>query len=446
MALHIVDGLMGSGKSYYVVNGILLDALVESRRPVAVTDNLEIKFDNLVLACARRTSRSILRSPEKLAAFRESIMSRITVLTPEERPVTCQTTGRPLLVRGSGASREFRVAREDESPFDLGWDQHRAHVMGEFWYFTRPNSVIIYDEAGDRMNARKWQESLTTKLQSYINHSRHYRDDLYFIAQSVEDLDKQLREKFHYIHNVRNSLKSPICESKSGLWHFIFGGMRWPVQFFIVDQCVREGRKLSPFLTRHIWPKKEGFGLYESFSKPSELEGKAVGEDGESEDIGMPWHKRLRPWIERIPSIMALGGVASFVGVLLYGAFTGELGRWVEQGLTTAVSSSMPSDPATQGEESPQSPSPAPAPSSPTSSASTAPAPPVEFVGPPAPPELPPPPPPERILAVTNEYVLTEKTVYSLDLVPDRLRVPLRDFLGVFGRELFSKVRFAPGE
>ncbi|MEM1085442.1 MAG: zonular occludens toxin domain-containing protein [Verrucomicrobiota bacterium] len=440
MALTVVDGIMGSGKSYYVVNKILVDALTTTKRPVAVTRNLEINVDNLARVCADKISRKRLKSPLAFQEYKRELLERITWLDSVELDVMDQATGRPLLYKGDGPEREWRVQDEDEGPFPMGWNPYRANQMSEFWYFTKPNSVIIYDEAADRLNSRKWQENMGTRLQAYINHSRHFRDDLYFIAQSYEDLDKQLREKFHTIINVRNSLKSPICQSEKGLFAMLLGGMRWPWQFFIADEMVREGRKLVKFRTHHVRPNKEGFGVYTSFSAPSDMAGKELGDpEGEtSEDVGQSFLKRMRPWLERLPSLMMLVGFAAAVGLFVWAAATGRIQSWMTEQAYAATSA--PKTETTIEPEKNEDLGSIPAASAGRPGAT--PEREVAETGEAKPEEETEEEKPPKIIAISSSYVYTDDGIFPAGAVPERLREPCEEFVGPIRRPLLDSIRF----
>jgi len=368
MALHVIDGIMGSGKSYYIVNDLLRDVLTTTDRPVVVTENLEIQWGVFFDYCAEHLPRRIRKKQAERIKWMERARERVTTIGNYDRPLIDQETGRPMVIDPKAKSprvpteveMEYALYIDDETKpvveegaYVFKWlddgttapvyeqklhsiggaEPYIANEMGEFWYFTKPNSVIIYDEAADKLNSRKYRDLMDTKLQSYINHSRHYKDDLYFIAQAYEDLDKQIREKFHYLHNVRNSLKTPMLEAnESGLMTFLFGGMCYPWQFFIVDSYAREAKRLRHFVTERVWPKPEGFANYSSFSKPADIAGKALDLDGteKSEDFGASWFERSKMWLKRLPSILTLFAIVGLTIWFLWAALNGKLGPWLQ--------------------------------------------------------------------------------------------------------------------
>ena len=445
MALRVIDGIMGSGKSYYVVNDVLRDGFLSSNRPIAVTENLEIQWQTFLEYCVSFLPRAA-RKGHLASEWIERAKERTTTLRHGTAPVVDPVSGRPVVVNirstiGNGntdlrdprivdpfqeivlnAQGSIQIKGETFVPFEV--DQ-----MAEFWWFTSPNSLIIYDEAADALNSRKWTELSKTKLQSYINHTRHFKDDLYFIAQSFEDLDKQIREKFHYLHNVRNSLKSPILDDKSsGIAGLLFGGLTWPFQFFIIDTYVREGKKTRLMQTHRVWPSKEGFKNYSSFSSPSGLSGKSieVSEDAVSEDYGASFWQRSKVYLKRLPGLFIFFGSIGSVIFFLWLVFTGRLGSEVtsfflpghgkpttkknEDSNTVNPPDSVNVSPAPVTGEVPKSgtePSTAPAETaSPTESAPT-----------------------EKILLVTPRTVVTTKCRYSFDSVPESVRADLQEYL-----------------
>ena len=258
MSLYLLDGLPGAGKSYVAVNFFLRDVLVNTNRPIAT--NLPINIDALINDIVLSKGKKF-RKPIERKKLEDSIRSRITYLQDEDREVLNQTTGQPTL-------------GDDGKPLVL-------NEIRNFWYFTKPNSYIALDESADLFNARNYRESGKSKLQTYINHNRHYKDDLLFIAQSYEDLDKQLRKKFRSIYRVTNSINENIFESR---WML---GLKWPIQFFIIRGYIPQASRLIEQDQFKSWPNSRGFANYQSFSKPESIDGKLVaGDDATSSDIG----------------------------------------------------------------------------------------------------------------------------------------------------------------
>lgn len=437
MALRVIDGIMGSGKSYYVVNDVLRDALVESDRPIAVTANIEINWQVFLEWCTQFLPR-YRRKGHLKAEWIENSKARITTLRHGKTLVVDPVSGRSVVTPIMGERAPKILDPYQQITFDVDqqividqvlYQQLEVEQMSEFWWFTRPNSLIIYDEAADALNSRKWQKLADTKLQSYINHTRHYKDDLYFVAQSYEDLDKQIREKFHYLHNVRNSLKSPVLDDRTtGLMGLALGGMTWPVQFFIVDTFVREGRKMRLMGTHRVWPKAAGFANYDSFSAPSDISGKSfeVSDDAKSEDIGTSFWTRSAVWLRRLPGVFAIFGSAIAVVVFIWAIVTGRMGGKLQEFLLPKVQKQNTTDDDQRTTDLPESDPPLPAVAGATDDV-----PETNDAALREPTVVPEEKPPEieTIQLVTPRTVVTNKGQYPAAAVPEHLRAAVARFL-----------------
>lgn len=295
MALNLVDGIMGAGKTYVGTNFFIWDELRNGDRHIYT--NLPIKPEVIAkdLAGGRPTKR-------------REILERLHILENKMSPVL-DADGNPIMVPSSEHPNAAMV------PLVLNEIQC-------FWRFTQPNSVIVLDECADWFNARNWKAVADlgmekNELQSYVNHHRHYKDDLYVICQNIEDIDKQIRTKFHHLYRIANSLKENMFE-----WRFL-KGIKWPIQFFKVR--VYHPRNLKEEEESFtVWPRAAGFKRYDSFSASERLPGKKMPpKDAASSDFGQSYWKRMSLWLARSwQLVMWMGfgaGLIGGVGWVVYG-------------------------------------------------------------------------------------------------------------------------------
>lgn len=64
------------------------------------------------------------------------------------------------------------------------------------------NGAVLLDECGTWLNAREWSDKGRPALLDWFLHSRKLGWDLYFVVQSVELLDKQVRDVFKRDYQV----------------------------------------------------------------------------------------------------------------------------------------------------------------------------------------------------------------------------------------------------
>jgi hypothetical protein len=151
MADYLVTGKKGAGKSLFCV-GVIRDALLAGKR---VATNLNIHIDHLLPASSRAT---LMRLPDR----------------PNAEDMIALGRGQEGVV-------------EDE------------------------NGIIVIDEAGTFLNARSWGDKERQPLIDWLVHSRKYGWDVYFIAQGIEQLDKQVRTTLlEYRVTVTRTDKWPI--------------------------------------------------------------------------------------------------------------------------------------------------------------------------------------------------------------------------------------------
>lgn len=350
MAMDAVTGNMGDGKTFTVVNVFLADALQNTNRPVYV--NLPCDGDQLdyfLAWCFKRPSN------------REAARARLHFLEPGEAEafeeyyvdVSWKTKDGEVLPRDAwprnveralarGFQRIERPMPWPESEFQVseyrreGVELRRRSLgmkdrVAEFWYFTEPNAFVILDETADLFNslasADKGQKDKRRVLQSYINHHRHYKDDLLFLMQATDDLDVQVRRKMRYIYVCENQKNVPMFK------HWAFRGLRWPVQHFLVRQF--QARKVLgkgmdydkfEFVNQfRVWPTRRKFKNYRSFSA-AQMKGlggkRGASESALSQDMDTPW-QRVRQFFVNAAnplSVLVFLAVSIYFGLrMIYG-------------------------------------------------------------------------------------------------------------------------------
>lgn len=135
MAVYVVQGKLGTGKSKYVV-GKIQQALKEGRR---VATNIDLNMEHLMPAQSKVT---VSRVPDKP--------------TPEDLD---------LIGHGNPDS----------------YDEER-------------NGVMVLDELGSWLNARTHLGAARQALVDWLIHARKKGWDVYFLVQNVTMIDKQVRE------------------------------------------------------------------------------------------------------------------------------------------------------------------------------------------------------------------------------------------------------------
>ena len=160
MAVYFVTGKLGSGKTLACV-GRIRDAMIQGRR---IATNLDLELDVLLHP---RSTQTITRLPDK-----------------------------PTVV--------------DMHAIGRGQDG-----IEEEW-----NGVIVLDELGSWLNSRAWGDKERQPFIDWLLHSRKFGWDVYFIAQGLEMVDKQVRMalvEFHVICRRWDRLAIPFVTSLFGV-------------------------------------------------------------------------------------------------------------------------------------------------------------------------------------------------------------------------------------
>jgi len=160
MAVYIVQGKLGTGKTKYCV-GKLREALAKGRRAAT---NLDLKMDHLCLPQSRST---VIRVPDK-------------------------PTAADLLTMGHGNPDSY--------------DEDR-------------NGVLVLDELGSWLNARQFQDKGRSALIDWLIHARKHGWDCYLIVQHLNMIDKQVRDALaeYVVRTIRaDKMRIPVVGSFLG--------------------------------------------------------------------------------------------------------------------------------------------------------------------------------------------------------------------------------------
>lgn len=79
-----------------------------------------------------------------------------------------------------------------------------------------PNSAILIDEAQLYFNSREFSKltknGIGMQLLDYLTMCRHYQVDIYFITQSSNRIDLQIRELADYVYYLKRTFKIPFLK------------------------------------------------------------------------------------------------------------------------------------------------------------------------------------------------------------------------------------------
>jgi len=335
MSLNAFEGDYGAGKTYVAVNGLQADFLRNTERPVYTNlpcdgDQLEYYLADLTSSVAKRDEirkRLYFLKPGEEEAFQEYWVEEIKAELTEAAYVASGRDGVTCrLVTDSVGQRFLLTEREMPWPdseetvkeyVESGYKLRKRSVgvhdrIKEFWYFTKPNAVVFLDESADLFNSlERGEVGQRRLLQSYINHHRHYKDDLYFFMQSRADLDIQVRNKIRFVFYVENSKTVNVFKSE------LMRGFRWPVQFFRVRQFIgrkvmHKGGDFDQFepvnRPEWFWPSARKYKNYRSFSAASTLPGKrTAANSARSSDMDYSWD-RVKQWASNLGPLIGLSG------------------------------------------------------------------------------------------------------------------------------------------
>ncbi len=92
-------------------------------------------------------------------------------------------------------------------------DELKALGLGNETLDENTNGLLVLDELSSWLNARSWGDKSRQAVLDFFIHSRKYGWDVYLIAQSLGQLDKQLRDalvEYHVICRRMDRLKIPL--------------------------------------------------------------------------------------------------------------------------------------------------------------------------------------------------------------------------------------------
>lgn len=290
--ISLIQGPPGAGKSYVAVNEFMAKWLTDSTRHIYT--NLPLRrraCGTFELICR------ITRNPAKRAAMQE----RLHLL--EDR------------MDDAGEWTDPETGKVEK----LGM----RHRTKEFWYFTKPNSVIFLDELAEIYDARD-RASEPETLATYVRLHRHFKDDFYGFTQDRRDTLPRIRRLAQYVWTVKNSTKTNMV----GWW--ALRGLKWPVQFFIV-RCylgaeVREDttfeQSAEPQEAFTVWPSRKGFKAYDSFNKAGPMPWKSVADEtAKSSDVNQGFWGRVGGVTRQVPLLVGICGALGIGGYMVHRMF-----------------------------------------------------------------------------------------------------------------------------
>src|ERR1039457_271565 len=177
MALYAVEGDVGAGKTFCLVHCILPDYIRGTRRPIYT--NLPIDGDEFEWYLCWLTPNHALRDqyreritlaqPGQVEAFQEFYVRRWWIderlagqVIPRDdwpKDVSSIPPGWRLCesdLPWPADEAEEKALLVSDPAFEVFLDRRSAGMhdrVAEFWYFSKPNSVIVMDETADLWNA-----------------------------------------------------------------------------------------------------------------------------------------------------------------------------------------------------------------------------------------------------------------------------------------------------
>ena len=185
------------------------------------------------------------------------------------------------------------------------------------WELDLAGAAVFLDELHLAFLSRNWA-SLPDEVIAFISEHRKGGIDFYCISQSISNVDTSFRRIAEGCWFVRNSLTEPIWP---GSW---LSGFKWPVQFFDCRFVLNEQGKFNMRKVchgRNVWPvgpNKHLFRCYESFSSSSSFKALQGTKAGHSDSYdGLSWWRRLlRDFVENPVQVALLVlVVAAVIGV-----------------------------------------------------------------------------------------------------------------------------------
>lgn len=184
MSSTAISGKPGGGKSLYAVS-LLLDELLNSER--VIVTNIPLRLDNIIKYLASKGREDI------------SVYERILLIGTDNVRLGNATVG-------DEAVKEFwryRGTRPEDILPAFTDEEIKAGKRPAMTDFGTRGVVYFLDELHEHLNSRQWQKT-GEMLLWYIAKHRHFGDDVFWITQSVPNVDRQWRsvtQEYRYIRN-----------------------------------------------------------------------------------------------------------------------------------------------------------------------------------------------------------------------------------------------------
>lgn len=201
--IYFLTGKPGGGKSYYSLT-LIIEEIVKGHR--VVVTNLALKLPQLQVLLLDRYDADIKKriaegkTDEDRAAIRDRIMNTDFNVRARVRMLGKDQVGTFFLHRREGIDiTPVTQAEEKQGKFPDFAD-----------YIDDADTGVMYviDETHEYFNARCWQSN-SLSIFNYLAKHRHYNDEIIFISQNPEQVDKQLKlqvENWLYLVNTGNDL------------------------------------------------------------------------------------------------------------------------------------------------------------------------------------------------------------------------------------------------
>jgi len=274
MALKIVDGQVGAGKSYFCVD-VIVRLLLENQRVI---------FTNVAV------------KPTALACY--------VALVRERRRFGAR--------RGRGTTEETKARiRELKS---------RIHVLtnekiATFWKLPLRHSMVIMDELHRVFSSRDWKKFPKEGLDAISMH-RHGDIEMMVLSQHSGNIESTFRRHAHELVRLRNSRATSIFPQRLLRW------IKWPLQFFMVKRYDMEGGKVvgDPVGEYALWPwfgRRLLFRCYDSHCIDAELPCLGDAVDGAADLRKVKEYERSWLWHLGTQLSQNLMAVSMLIGMVI---------------------------------------------------------------------------------------------------------------------------------
>jgi zonular occludens toxin Zot len=302
--LEVINGLMGSGKSFYATDR-MLSVMRYQARPVFT--NLPFRWPvlraylkkkggeslaNLAYQLNEDHWRDFLERQNQRSKFRERYKvtrdDGIPVFSPQDVEVLENVSRRNGEV--FDRARVERQTKTFRAQVDLLWLEHAGPEItrGEGANWISPGALIVIDEV-QHWHPMAGQASETPDLLAYLTMLRHHQHWVWVITQDMTRVNINLRKLAHYYWTVWNRAEDRIAwgirAGHLGLRAFAYM-KQTPEQF---EAKSKAGAKPSEFFTIFPWlpHKRVVFRLYDSFTNAGGAGELKKGLDAAREEAGL---------------------------------------------------------------------------------------------------------------------------------------------------------------